>query len=80
MFVNKEANRNQPCGRGIGRLILVLSISIFIETNAGAYEWTNDYTAYSILGWNDNFRLTEVDPITTRSLDLVVSGELRGDD
>ncbi len=57
---------------------LVLFVSVSIWTTAGAYDWNNDYGVNATVGRNDNYRLTEDDPIATTSTSAGVFADLRG--
>ena len=56
-----------------------LCLSVFFPSNAGAIEWRNDYTVSLTAERDDNFRLTEADPVETTSTSVFASGELRGE-
>ena len=62
-------------------LLFTLCCSAFLSFSASSrYQWGNDYTVESELGWEDNFRLSEDDPIETTSVQAGASGEFRGFD
>ncbi len=52
--------------------------SIFVWTPATGFDWNRDYGVDATVERNDNFRLTEDDPIETSSLSLGVFADLQG--
>jgi len=45
---------------------------------ASALDWNRDYGVDATIGYNDNFRLTEIDPVSTASANLGAFADLQG--
>jgi hypothetical protein len=57
---------------------LVLCIAANLGTTVAAYDWNRDYGIDATIGRDDNFRLTEDDPVSTTSTSLGVFADLQG--
>ena len=56
----------------------LLFVPLFFLTSAYGYDWNRDYGVNASVGRDDNFRLTEVDPVETTSASLGVYADLDG--
>ena len=56
----------------------LLFVTLFFWTSAYGLDWNRDYGVNATAGWDDNFRLTENNPVETTSASLGVYAELDG--
>jgi hypothetical protein len=71
--------QSQYPGSGRPRLLLPLLAMLAAASGpAAAYDWQYDYGADATVGRDDNFRLSEDDPVTTNSASVGVFTSLNG--
>ena len=59
-------------------LLPALCATLFIWTSASAYDWNRDYGVDATLESDDNFRLSENDPVSTTSASVGAFADLQG--
>src|SRR5210317_970816 len=59
-------------------VLLMLFMPMSVWTSASAYDWNQDYGVDATIENDDNFRLSEDDPVSTVSSGLGVFADLQG--
>jgi len=59
-------------------LLPALCVPVFVCSSASAYDWNSDYGIDASLERDDNFRLSEADPVATTSTGVGVFADLQG--
>jgi len=58
--------------------VLLIFLFVVVCNPVSAYDWNNDYGVNATLEWDDNFRLSQTDPIETTSTSVGVFADLQG--